>query len=115
MKTTLELPDGLMRAIKVRAAATDRKLKDVVAEAIAKGLSSMVSGEAPASDGSGRPPGKQRRPHARVQRRREAAKNVSGAVLGDEALQSIFAAGDELVRQGVNFADWAKHSREVWR
>lgn len=38
MKTTLELPDELMRAVKVRAAATDRKLKDVVAELIRRGL-----------------------------------------------------------------------------
>ncbi|HET6546188.1 MAG TPA: hypothetical protein VFG55_05510 [Rhodanobacteraceae bacterium] len=38
MKTTLELPDPLMRAVKVRAAATDRTLKDVVADLIARGL-----------------------------------------------------------------------------
>ncbi|MGH8565763.1 MAG: hypothetical protein ACREXW_17400 [Gammaproteobacteria bacterium] len=38
MKTTLELPDDLMRAVKVRAAATERKLKDVVAELIRRGL-----------------------------------------------------------------------------
>lgn len=38
MKTTLELPDELMRAVKVQAAATDRKLKDVVAELITRGL-----------------------------------------------------------------------------
>lgn len=38
MKTTLDLPDELMREAKVRAARSDRKLKDVVAEAIARGL-----------------------------------------------------------------------------
>jgi hypothetical protein len=38
MKTTLELPDKLMRAVKVLAAETDRKLKDVVAELIKRGL-----------------------------------------------------------------------------
>lgn len=38
MKTTLELPDPLMRAVKVRAAQTDRKLKDVVADLIRRGL-----------------------------------------------------------------------------
>jgi len=38
MKTTLELPDELMRAVKVKAAATDRKLKDVLADLIARGL-----------------------------------------------------------------------------
>lgn len=38
MKTTLELPDDLMRAVKVRAASTDRRLRDVVAELIRRGL-----------------------------------------------------------------------------
>jgi plasmid stability protein len=38
MKTTLELPDDLMRAIRVRAARQDRKLKDVVAELLRSGL-----------------------------------------------------------------------------
>lgn len=39
MKTTLDLPDELMRAIKVRAAQQDRKIKDVVAELLRRGLS----------------------------------------------------------------------------
>jgi len=39
MKTTLELPDDLMRAIKVRAAQRDQKLKDVVTDLLRKGLS----------------------------------------------------------------------------
>lgn len=38
VKTTLELPDRLMREVKIRAAQTDRKLKDVVADLIARGL-----------------------------------------------------------------------------
>ncbi len=38
MKTTLELPDELMRTVKVRAAQTDRKLKDLIAELIELGL-----------------------------------------------------------------------------
>lgn len=38
MKTTLELPDELMRRIKIRAAASDRKLKDTVEELIRRGL-----------------------------------------------------------------------------
>ncbi|MGI8895932.1 MAG: hypothetical protein ACR2HE_09835 [Casimicrobiaceae bacterium] len=32
MKTTLELPDRLMREVKIRAAQTDRKRKDVIAD-----------------------------------------------------------------------------------
>jgi plasmid stability protein len=38
MKTTLDLPDDLMREIKVRAAREDRKLKDLVAELLQQGL-----------------------------------------------------------------------------
>ncbi|OOO03526.1 MAG: Antitoxin VapB41 [Chromatiales bacterium USCg_Taylor] len=38
MKTTLELPDRLMREVKIRAAQTDRKLKDTIADLIARGL-----------------------------------------------------------------------------
>ena len=38
MKTTIELPDELMRQIKIRAAASDRKLKDTVEELIRRGL-----------------------------------------------------------------------------
>ncbi|MBK6961859.1 MAG: hypothetical protein IPH23_12125 [Gammaproteobacteria bacterium] len=51
MKTTLELPDPLLRRVKVRAAQTDRKLKDVVAELIEKGLDAVTAagGTAPES------------------------------------------------------------------
>ena len=38
MKTTLELPDPLMRQVKIRAASQGRKLKDVVTELIQRGL-----------------------------------------------------------------------------
>jgi plasmid stability protein len=38
MKTTLDLPDELMRTIKMRAAQEDRKLKDLNAELLRKGL-----------------------------------------------------------------------------
>ena len=38
MKTTLELPDELMREIKIRAAREDRKLKDLIAELLRRGL-----------------------------------------------------------------------------
>jgi len=34
MKTTLDLPDDLMRGMKIRAATQGRKLKDVIADAI---------------------------------------------------------------------------------
>lgn len=38
MKTTLELPDPLMRQVKIRAASQGRKLKDIVSELIQHGL-----------------------------------------------------------------------------
>ena len=38
MKTTLELPDELMRAIKLRAVKQNLKLKDAIADLLRKGL-----------------------------------------------------------------------------
>jgi hypothetical protein len=38
MKTTLELPDPLMRRVKIRAASEGRKLKEVVADLLIKGM-----------------------------------------------------------------------------
>lgn len=38
MKTTLELPDDLMRAVKIRAVNEDRSLKDMMAEIVRRGL-----------------------------------------------------------------------------
>jgi len=38
MKTTLDLPDELMRAVKIRAIEENRKLKDMFAELLRKGL-----------------------------------------------------------------------------
>ncbi len=44
MRTTLELPDDLMRSIKVRAAQTDRTLTEVIAELLRSGLSAAEAG-----------------------------------------------------------------------
>lgn len=44
MKTTLELPDELMRSLKIRAARSDRRLKDVVTELLQRGLSEQDAG-----------------------------------------------------------------------
>ena len=38
MKTTLDLPDDLMRAVKIRAVHEQKKLKDAIAELIRKGM-----------------------------------------------------------------------------
>jgi len=49
MKTTLDLPDDLMRGMKIRAATQGRKLKEVIADAIRDSLASKpeTSIEAP--------------------------------------------------------------------
>jgi len=39
MKTTVELPEELLREIKLRAVMENRRIKDVVAEALKRGLS----------------------------------------------------------------------------
>ena len=39
MRTTLDLPDELMRAIKIRAVEENRKLKDAIADLLRRGLS----------------------------------------------------------------------------
>ena len=43
MKTTIELPDELMREIKVRAAREDKRLKDLIAELLRRGLANAES------------------------------------------------------------------------
>ena len=47
MKTTLDLPDELMRAVRIRAAEENLKLREVVAELLRLGLSA-ASEEKPA-------------------------------------------------------------------
>lgn len=42
MKTTLDLPDDLMREIKIRAVKQDRKLKDAIADLLRRGLSDQT-------------------------------------------------------------------------
>lgn len=44
MRTTLELPDDLMRSVKVRAAQTDRTMTEVVAELLRAGLATVEDG-----------------------------------------------------------------------
>ena len=38
MKTTLDLPDDLMREVKIRAVKENRKLKDAIADLLKRGL-----------------------------------------------------------------------------
>ena len=39
MKTTLDLPDDLMREVKIRAVHEQKRLKEIIAEMIRKGMS----------------------------------------------------------------------------
>ncbi|MBI3409085.1 MAG: antitoxin [Planctomycetes bacterium] len=45
MKTTLDLPDGLVKQVKIRAVKDGRKLKDTVAELLRKGLGAAATTE----------------------------------------------------------------------
>lgn len=47
MKTTLDLPDDLMRDIKIRAARENRKLKDVIADLLRRGMSQKATEPSP--------------------------------------------------------------------
>ncbi len=44
MKTTLDLPDELVRRIKIEAAQSDRRLKDLVAQLLEAGLRASRDG-----------------------------------------------------------------------
>lgn len=44
MKTTLDLPDEVMRAVKIHAVNENRKLKDMVAELLRRGLAQESGG-----------------------------------------------------------------------
>lgn len=50
MKTTVELPDALVRQIKFRALRERRKLKDAVADLLRKGLSASEEHENPEAE-----------------------------------------------------------------
>jgi len=46
MKTTLDLPDSLVKQVKLRALQDGRKLKDAVADLLRKGLAAVTHTEA---------------------------------------------------------------------
>ena len=43
MKTTLDLPDALLREVKIRAVHQQKKLKDTIAELIARGMAAEAA------------------------------------------------------------------------
>ena len=95
MKTTLELPDELMHAIKLRAAVTNRKMKEVTAGAIAAGFATSSSTSSPRS--------KARNRHAAA--RRHA---TSQATKLDPMLEALFVEGDAMTTAGVDFKAWPR-------
>jgi hypothetical protein len=50
MKTTLELPDDLMREVKLRAVEENRKLKDTIADLLRRGLAQAPADSPPISN-----------------------------------------------------------------
>jgi plasmid stability protein len=48
MKTTLDLPEDLMRAVKIRAVHEHKKLKDTIAELLRKGIAASKARRAKA-------------------------------------------------------------------
>ena len=48
MKTTLDLPDALVKQVKIRAVREGRKLKEMVADLLRKGLASSTTSQVPA-------------------------------------------------------------------
>jgi hypothetical protein len=47
MKTTLELPDALMRRVKLRAVHRNQKLKDTIAQLLELGMAAAPDAEKP--------------------------------------------------------------------
>jgi hypothetical protein len=76
MKTTLDLPDDLVRRTKIQAAKSDRKLKDLLAQLLEAGLRAGSDGRTARS-------------------LPEPVKRRSGGPLTVEAIEAAIAAGSE--------------------
>lgn len=84
MKTTIDLPAELVRAVKIRAAEENRRFKDVVAELLQRGL----TGEARERQRSGRVQLPLLRGHAAAPGEELSAERVA-QILADEDLRSV--------------------------
>lgn len=71
MKTTLEIPDELIRRIKLHAVRRNQKLKDAVAQLLEAGMAAALPSDAPA-----RPP----RPVRLRHRVRLAVRDIDQAI-----------------------------------
>ena len=76
MKTTLDLPDDLVRRIKVQAAQSDSKLKDLVAQLLEAGLRASRGDQAAAA-------------------LPKPVKRLHGGPLTAEAIEAAIATGRE--------------------
>lgn len=101
MKTVIELPDELMRAIKAHAANTDRTVEEVVTLTITRGLQAEIV--------------ESHTHKSHVRQTRTVSDRQPHKRMTQEALDAIFAAGNTMTAAGVDFAQWARTSREVWR
>ncbi|WP_157087169.1 antitoxin [Piscicoccus intestinalis] len=92
MKTTLELPDDVMRAIRLRAAREDRTLKDVIAELLRVGLATSTQ-----------PARRSRSEFPVIEGRRP--EGLPDDVLGPEAVARLLADADVAALAPVTSAD----------
>lgn len=83
MKTTIDLPDNLIRAVKVRAAQQGRTVRELVAEYIRNGLNQPVPSGGPVSD-LGLPLIPMRSDAPLTQMTRDDIVALEAAVLSDE-------------------------------
>jgi plasmid stability protein len=87
MKTTLDLPDALVKQVKLRALRDGRKLKDAVADLLRQGLASSVAAPMP----------------------RPTIRGAPGAPISTMSAEQIYAAiqksqeEEDLERLGVSF------------
>ena len=92
MKTTLELPDPLMREVKILAAQSNRKLKDVVAELIETGLDAVTA----AGESTPESPAPRRSPLKRQAGRMLSVEDIDAAMADNRFAH--FGSLDELNR-----------------
>ena|ERR1700676_1026896 len=97
MKTTLELPDDLVKEIKLRAVHEGKKLKDAVADLLRKGLKSTSTGSGTVVKAD----------KAMLARRREIAEKFISGEWGVEL--EGFEAGRAADREA------AKKRAKLWR
>jgi plasmid stability protein len=89
MKTTLDLPDDLARAVKIRAVEENRKLKDTIADLLRRGLAQKRG--APAVAGSPQAAARRVRSRSRAGRGDDPGAGCGGAARrgGPEGIMTL--------------------------